>query len=77
MKWFARFITKHPVALIALLVAVTVVALHGIVDLKTREFRLRVDPALARLLPEGDDERRFYDYARKTFGSDEFLLLVL
>lgn len=77
MKWFARLVTGHPITWLVLLGVITLAALHGIVDLRNGEWRLRVDPALDRLLPEGDDERRFYDRARKTFGSDEFVLLVL
>ncbi len=76
MKWFARLVTGHPLVLLGLLLAITLAALQGIVDVRTGEFRLRIDPALDRLLPEGDDERRFYERARKIFGSDEFILLV-
>ena len=77
MKWFARWVTGFPVVLLVVLLALTIVAMHGIVDLRTGEVRLAIDPALDRLLPEGDDERQFYDRARKIFGSDEFMLLVL
>lgn len=77
MKWFARLVTVNPVSLLLVLLALTVVAAHGIIDLRTGALRLQIDPGLDRLLPEGDDERRFYDHARKTFGSDEFLLLVV
>lgn len=77
MKWFARLVTRSPLIILVVLFAVTVAALHGIVDLRSGEFRLQVDPALDRLLPEDDDDRRFYERAKKTFGSDEFLLLVL
>ncbi len=76
MKWFARLVTGHPVVLLSILLAITLAALQGIVDIRTGELRLRIDPALDRLLPEGDDERRFYERARKVFGSDEFILLV-
>ena len=39
--------------------------------------QLRVDPSIDQLLPEGDDERAFYERARLLFGSDEFVLVVL
>ena len=77
MKWFAKLVTTRPRLLLALMGLVTLVSLHGIVDLRTGEVKLHIDPALDRLLPEGDDERRFYDQSRKLFGSDEFVLLVL
>jgi hydrophobe/amphiphile efflux-3 (HAE3) family protein len=77
MKRLAQLLTGHPVAIIALLLIATVAALHGIVDLRTGERRLEIDPAIDRLLPEDDQERRFYDRARKIFGEDEFVLLVI
>lgn len=77
MKWFARLVTGAPLHLLCLLGVLTVVALHGIVDLRTGEIRIGVDPGLDRLLPEGDDERLFYEKARKLFGNDEFILLVV
>ncbi len=77
MKWFARQITKLPYLYLGVLLALTLVALHGVVNLRTGELRISIDPALDRLLPDDDDERRFYDHARKLFGSDEFMLLVL
>lgn len=77
MKRFARLLTRHPAAALALLAVVTLAALQGIVDLRSGRLRLEVDPAIDRLLPEGDDERRFYDRARQLFGSDQVLLLVL
>jgi predicted RND superfamily exporter protein len=75
MKRFARLVTRHPVAVLLATVLVTLAALHGLVDLGSGRLRLEVDPSVQRLLPEGDEERRFYDRARELFGSDQFLLL--
>lgn len=77
MKRFARFVTGHPLVVLALTALATLVALHGIVDLRSGHVRLEVDPGIDRLLPAGDEERRFYDRARELFGSDQTLLLVL
>ena len=77
MKAFAHFVTRHPVLVLVALGLATLVALQGLVDLRTGRPRVEVDPAIDRLLPEGDDERRFYDHARELFGSDQFVLLVL
>src|SRR5262245_53571028 len=77
MKRFARFVTHHPVAVLLGTLAFTVVMLNGLVDLRTGHARLEVDPSVHRLLPEGDDERRFYDHARELFGSDQFVLLAV
>ena len=35
------------------------------------------DPAMNALLPSGDEGRRFYDQTRRTFGSDETILVAL
>lgn len=77
MQWFANFVTQRPLRLLFVIGLLTVVGLHGMVDLRSGEIKLSIDPALERLLPEGDAERRFYDTARRKFGSDEFILLVL
>ncbi len=60
-------------AALALLVA----AVHSIVDLRTGERRLDVDPSANRLLPEGDPARQHYDYVRRLFGSDETVVVAL
>jgi predicted RND superfamily exporter protein len=77
MHWFARQVTQRPWAFVLILLTLSVVALQGMVDLRSGQIRLSIDPALERLLPEGDSERKFYDEARRKFGSDEFILLVL
>jgi predicted RND superfamily exporter protein len=77
VKRFARFVTGHPLVVVVLTVLATVLALHGIVDLRTGHVQLEIDPGIDRLLPESDEERRFYDRARELFGNDQTLLLVL
>jgi predicted RND superfamily exporter protein len=75
MKRFASFVTQHPLAIVLATLALTVGFSQGIVDLRTGQLRLEVDPSVSRLLPEGDEERLFYDRARERFGSDQFLLV--
>jgi len=77
MKRWGRLVVRRPGLVLALVAAVSLAALHGVVDLRTGALRLAVDPAIDRMLPEGDDERAFYDRARQLFGSDELLLVVL
>ncbi len=77
MKRFARLVTHHPIAVLLVTAALTVPLLNSLVDLRSGRLRLEVDPAVERLLPEGDEERRFYDHARELFGSDQFLLLSI
>lgn len=59
MKHFSRFVTGHPIAVLVLVGLATLVALQGIVDLRTGQLRLAVDPGIDRLLPAGDEQRRF------------------
>jgi predicted RND superfamily exporter protein len=77
MAAYARFLTRHARATLVVVALITVAALHGIVDLRSGALRLRVDPSIDQLLPQGDEERAFYERARQLFGSDEFVLLVL
>ena len=77
MQRFGRFVSRHPLVVLAFLLAVTAVALHGIVDLRTGALRLTIDPSIERLLPEGDDERVFFDRTRQVFGADEFVVVLL
>jgi uncharacterized protein len=77
MKRFARFVTWHPVLILVVVALASALMLDRLVDLRSGRLRLEVDPAVERLLPEGDDERLFYDHARELFGSDQFLLISL
>jgi predicted RND superfamily exporter protein len=77
MKAFGRLVTGHPWVVFAALALASLVSLHGLVDLRSGRLRIEVDPSIARLWPEGDDERAFYDRAKAMFGSDQFLMLVL
>jgi predicted RND superfamily exporter protein len=74
---FSRFVAGHPIVVLVLVALGTLLALQGIVDLRSGQLRLTVDPGIDRLLPSGDEQRRFYDRARELFGSDQTLLLVL
>ncbi len=77
MQRYANFVTRHPLLLLLVLAALSLVALQGMVDLRSGALKISVDPSLDRLMPEDDAERKFYDRARQLFGSDEFMLLVL
>jgi len=52
-------------------------ALSVLVDPQSGRIRLEVDPAADRLLPEDDEDRRFYDRVRHLFGSDDQLVVAL
>ena len=77
MHRFGRFVADRAGLVLAIVAAITLVALHGIVDLRSGTPRLSVDPSIERLLPEGDEERAFFDRARQLFGADEFVVVLL
>lgn len=72
-EWVAR----RPGAVLLATAALSLLAVAGIVDLRTGEFRLWVDPSINRLLPTGDPEVAFYEHVRETFGNDEIVLVAV
>ena len=78
------FISKRPWIVLALLSLVTLGAITRLIDFDrlreqglARSFRLEIDMSTNRLLPEDDEDKLFYDFVRKVFGSDETLLVAL
>ena len=59
------------------LVALTLVALAGIVDPLTGRPRIRVDPSLNEMLPADDPARQFYEELLERFGSDDVVVVAL
>jgi predicted RND superfamily exporter protein len=58
-------------------IGATALAAGQIVDIRTGEIRLSFDASTDRLLPEGDEDKAYYDYVRRLFGSDETMLVAL
>lgn len=77
MSRLFRLVADHPAVVLLAILALTVVALHGIVDLRTGEPRLWVDPSVNRLLPTDDPDVAFYEHVRRVFGNDEIVLATL
>ena len=77
MERLRAVIPDHAWLILAATVGFTLLAASQLVDFRTGEPRLRIDASADRLLPEGDASREFYDRVRKTFGSDETLLIAL
>ncbi len=77
MNAFAGLVTRHWIAVLLATLALTVFAISRIVDFSTGERHLALDPSVDRLIPEGDEEKLFYDHVRLVFGSDETLLVAL
>jgi predicted RND superfamily exporter protein len=64
MQTFARWLTRHPLVILAVNVVVTVV-------LGFYAAKIRIESTIESVLPAGDPEVSFYDEVRKTFGSDD------
>jgi predicted RND superfamily exporter protein len=72
-----RFIAHRPGWVITLFLGATLVVAAQVWDFRAGAPRLHVETAVNRILPEGDDERRFYDHFRERFGNDEVVVIVL
>jgi predicted RND superfamily exporter protein len=72
-----RVIVGRPWFVLAGLAALTLLAIVELVDVRTGQLRLAVDPSLDRLMPDDDADRRFYDTLRQRFGSDETIIVAL
>jgi hydrophobe/amphiphile efflux-3 (HAE3) family protein len=56
--------------------ALSTLAFWQIFDVRTGELRLEIDPSPNQFLPE-EEGRKFYDFVRLAFGSDETLLVMV
>ena len=77
LRAYAQAITRHAVLVLVVTGALTVFALSRIVDFRTLEPRLVLDTSIEQMLPSDDEDVQYYQQARKIFGSDETLLLVV
>jgi predicted RND superfamily exporter protein len=73
----SRLIARRPIAVLAIIGLLTVLAIAGIVDLRTGERRLRIDPNLIELRSGTDPGRQSYERARRLFGSDDSIVVAL
>ena len=58
LKAYAQFVTRHAVAVVLIAAALTALAITRIVDVRTLEPRLRLDPSIESLLPTRGREPR-------------------
>ncbi|MGH7820418.1 MAG: hypothetical protein ACREQ9_11630, partial [Candidatus Binatia bacterium] len=64
MEAFARWLVRHPLAVLAANAVVTVA-------LGFFALQIRIESSLATILPEGDPQIDYYARIRETFGSDD------
>ena len=74
---FSDLVSRSTGLVLLFTAALTILAVTRLVDLHTGHFRLEIDPSANRLLSEHNPAKQFYDQARRTFGSDEILVITL
>ena len=77
MRGFFQLTSAHPWAILVAALALALLSVQQLVDFETGELQLEIDPSTNRFLPADDEGKRFYDFIRRVFGSDETLLVVL
>ena len=77
LRAYARWITRHAVAVIVATGLLTAYAVTCVVDLRTGSPKLVLDTSIEQMLPSDDPDVQYYQQVRKVFGSDETLLLVV
>ena len=77
MSRLLGWVARNPRAVLLATTALTLLAAMGIVDPRSGELRLWVDPSINRLLPGDAPDVRFYERVRELFGNDEIVLAAL
>lgn len=77
MDRFVRLVTARPWLTVGAVLAVTLLAALQVVDPRSGELRLRIDPSVERLLPRGDETRLLYEEVREIFGNDQHMIVAL
>lgn len=70
-------ICRFPGAIVAAVLVLFLLAVVQIVDPRTGELQLRVDPSEERLLGVNHEGLEFYQLARRIFGNDETILIAI
>jgi len=70
-------ICRFPGAIVAAVLALSVLALLQIVDPRTGELRVRVDASEQALLGAHHEGWEFYQFARRIFGNDEIIMVAV
>jgi predicted RND superfamily exporter protein len=79
LRWetIPGLVTRHARSLLAIILVITVLALLQLIDIRTGELQLGIDPSVERLLAPDDEAYLYYQSARRIFGSDETIVLLL
>jgi len=74
---YLALLARHPLAVLLLSALLCAGAARQLYDFAGGRWNLSFDPSANRLLPQDDPEIQAYEAARRTFGNDEALLVVL
>ena len=74
---FPALICRLPGTMVAVVLVLFLIALAQIIDFRTGEIQLKVDPSEERLLGSNHEGWEFYQYARHIFGNDETILIAI
>ena len=76
-KSLARMIVKRPVFVLVLTAIISAFAVAQMVDLRTGDPRLLLDPSTDSMLSTGNPERVFFERMKQVFGRSDTLLVAL
>jgi predicted RND superfamily exporter protein len=79
LRWevIPTLVTRHARSLLGIILILTAIAIVQLVDVRTGQLKVRIDPSVERLLAPDDEDYLFYQSVRRIFGSDETILLLL
>lgn len=77
MQRLIAWLASHPLGVVVAGLVLSAAAALTLVDLRDGSLRLRVDPALERLLPAQDEDRALFDRVRAQFGETDPVLLAV
>lgn len=72
-----RFVSNNPWFVLLMLVLLMGLAVLGLVDLKTGQPRITIDPSTDSMLPADDPAGAYFAKVRRQFGSEETLLVMV
>lgn len=72
-----KFATQQAWLCIIIVLLITAAAGFALINPRTGDIRLDIDPAFDRLLPKNDNDLAFYQHNRHVFGSDDAIVIAL
>lgn len=77
MEQLLSLVPRRPGIVLGALILITALALIQLVDFRTGELHLAIDPSVDSLLPGDDPERLYYERVRYVFGNEESIVVAL